>query len=191
MVERFTRTAAGHFNIARGQLATVQLAGGEAELRWGLLPPWQGHGGKRGPTIHVAPVDKVAATPFLRTACAKRRCLVLADGFYAWRKLARGKQAYWVHAPGQIALAGIAATNKDDGVASFAIITVPAAPLVVPFAHEMPAIVDARWLESAELVPLELASWRADAVSDHVDDVAHDDARCVAPLGNPAQGELF
>ena len=140
---------------------------------------------------HDATFDKIAATPFLRNALAKRRCLVLADGFYAWRKLARGKQAYWIHAPAPVAFAGLAATHKDDGVASFAIVTVPAGALVMPMASAMPAVVDERWLESADLAPLELAGWRADAVSDHVDDVAHDDARCVAPLGNPAQGELF
>ena len=141
------------------------------------------------PALHA--VAEIAATPLLRNALAKRRCLVLADGFYAWRKLARGKQAYWIHAPGPVAFAGVAATNKDDGVPSFAIVTVPSSPLVAPLASAMPAVVDERWLASPELPLLELAGWRVEAVSDHVDDVAHDDARCVMPLGNPAQGELF
>jgi putative SOS response-associated peptidase YedK len=191
MCERFTRTTAGRYNIARGQLARVQEAEAEAELRWGLLPPWRGHGGKRGPMVQVTTLEAIAATPFLRVAHAKRRCLVLADGFYAWRKRGTKRQPYWIHAPAPIALAGIAATNQDDGIASFAIVCVPATSLVAPIVSTMPAVVDARWLASPALELLPLAGWRADAVSDHVADLAHDDARCIATLGNPAQGELF
>jgi hypothetical protein len=33
--------------------------------------------------------------------------------------------------------------------------------------------------------------WRAEPVSTWVNSVDHDDARCIEPLGNPAQGELF
>lgn len=191
MIERFTNTRDHRYNIARGATTTVRLRDGERPLRWGLLPPWRGHGGKRGPTVYAATVDTIASTPFLRTARDRRRCLVLADGFYAWRKVGSRKQAYYIHATGPVAFAGIAATNKDDGVESFALIAVAASSLVAPVADTMPAVVDEGWLASSELAPLALERWRVDAVSTYVDDVAHDDVRCIAPLGNPAQGELF
>ena len=183
-MERYTLTDAARFNIARGQRAPVQTRDGTDDMRWGLLAPWRGHGGKRGPMIYDASLDAVAVAPHLRNARAKRRCLVLADGWFAWR----GKQAYWIHAPARAAFAGLVATHADDGIASFAIVTVPATGFVAALGEPtMPAIADARWLADDVLAP-DLTTWRADPVSNHVDDPAHDDAACVAPL---AQTELF
>jgi len=42
----------------------------------------------------------------------------------------------------------------------------------------------------AQLAPREVA-WRAEPVSPWVNSVNHDDARCIEPVRNPAQGELF
>jgi putative SOS response-associated peptidase YedK len=41
------------------------------------------------------------------------------------------------------------------------------------------------------LVASPLAGWRADPVSTRMSQSTHDDPQCVAPLGNPNQGELF
>jgi hypothetical protein len=76
MCERYTLTDAGRYNIARGQMAPVRTAEGEQALRWGLMAPWRGHGGKRGSMMFEAPPDAIAATPILRTARVKRRCLM-------------------------------------------------------------------------------------------------------------------
>jgi putative SOS response-associated peptidase YedK len=191
MVERYTLTEVRRFNIARGQLAPVDTRDGRLDVRWGLLAPWRGHGGKRGPTIYEATVDMLDSAPVLRTARTKRRCLVRADGWFAWRKLGSKRQAYWIHAPATTAFAGLVATHDDDGIASFALVTVPSAGIVAPIAGVMPAVVDERWLDSPELCALPLERWRADAVSSYFADAAHDDPACVATLGNPAQGELF
>jgi len=146
--------------------------------------------------VFAADEGTIAATPMLRAARAKRRCLVIADGWFAWQAIekrggGKKRQPYWIHARGPIAFAGLIATHADDSVESFAIVTVPASGVALPIAAVMPAIVDERWLESPALVTVGLEGWRVDAVSTWVDDVAHDDAACIVPLGNPAQGELF
>src|SRR5678815_1037213 len=86
------------FNIAPGQHAPViVMRDGHRmvqQMRWGLLPRWRGHGGKRGPLVHAAPLEAVGGTPLLRDAFNKQRCLVVADGCYAWREL---KQPVWFH----------------------------------------------------------------------------------------------
>lgn len=193
-MERYTNTAGDppRYNIARGQDAPVRSRDALAVMRWGLLAPWRGHGGKRGPMIHEAPRDAIERTPVLRAAWKQQRCLVLADGFYAWRKLGRKRQPYWIHpVPARpVAFAGLAATHADDGRASFAIVTVPADALVAPLAERMPALADDAWLAGGTLADA-LSGWRADAVSMWVNDLEHDDPRCIEPLGNPAQGELF
>jgi len=190
MMERYTFTCGDppRYNIARGHDAPV---GDNRAMRWGLLAPWRGHGGKRGPMIYTAPFAELDQTPVLRNAMKKQRCLVLADGFYAWRKLGTKRQPYWIHpVPARpLAFAGLAATHADDGRASFAIVTVPADALVAAIAETMPALADAAWLAAGTLA--EPVAWRADAVSAWVNDVVHDDPRCIEPLGNPAQGELF
>jgi putative SOS response-associated peptidase YedK len=225
MVERYTLTSldevaetfgAGtpggppRFNIAPLQHAPICTAAGLVTARWGLLPPWRGHGGKRGPHIFEAPIDALDQVPVLRNAFKRQRCLVIADGFFLWRRSAKKSQPVWLHPvadparPGArsraIGFAGVAATHKDDGQPSFAIVTGPASPLVAPIAPTMPVVIPANghaaWLggpgdQARALLEIAPEGWRADPVSSWVNSENHDDARCVEPLGNPAQGELF
>lgn len=193
------------FNIAPGQHAPVAIAGEDGRViesqRWGLLPRWRGHGGKRGPLVTTAPLDAVAGTPLLRDSFRKQRALVLADGCYAWREL---KQPIWFHPEPRrvVAFAGVWNINDDDGVASFALLLGP--PLVTRVKDAMPIVVgpDAfdAWLDP-EVGPDEATEllvglphpigWRADAVTTRMASALHDDAQCIAPIGNPNQGELF
>jgi len=225
MVERYTLTSLDEvadtfgvaapggpprFNIAPLQLAPICTAEGIAIARWGLLPPWRGHGGKRSPHVLHAPVESIDQVPLLRNAFKSQRCLVIADGFYLWRRTGKKPQPMWLHptaAPGcpaarsrPVGFAGVAATHRDDGQPSFAIIVGPASPLVAPLAPVMPVVIPAdsyaAWLtgprdRARELLAIPPEHWRADPVSTWVNSLEHDDARCVEPLGNPAQGELF
>jgi putative SOS response-associated peptidase YedK len=198
---------ATRFNIAPGQVAPVvrqsrESAGARelAVLRWGLLPRWKGHGGTRGPMIDAAPVDAVPATPMLRDAFKKQRCLILADGCYAWNAL---KQPVWFHPEPRrvIAFAGVWAENKDDGVPSFAMLT--SEPLVTRVTEPMPIVIAEEhydgWLDPqrdaeeahAMCALRSIEGWRADSVTTWMANAAHDDERCIEPVGNPAQGELF
>lgn len=190
------------YNIAPGQEAWVVRATPTSRelvrLRWGLLPRWQGHGGKRPPMVHAAPLEAVSATPLLRDAFKKQRCLVLADGCFAWNAL---KQPVWFHPepPHAIGFAGVWATNKDDDVPSFALLT--GDPLVTRVSEPMPIVIDAScydtWLtESPEAAlalctPRALDGWRADPVTTWMANAEHDDPKCIEPIGNPRQGSLF
>lgn len=197
MIERYALTnvdgltgVSPRYNISRGQRAPVETRTAIMELRWGVLAPWQGHGGKRRPPTYVATLAEIEAAPHLRTARAKQRCLVLADGFFAWRRIGKKLQPYWIHGSTRVAFAGLVATHKDDRIASFAIVTVPAPSAILSITAEIPAVVDPGWLAGPVLTPIEQA-WAIDSVSTYVDDPTHDDPRCIAPLGNPAQGSLF
>jgi putative SOS response-associated peptidase YedK len=196
---------APRFNIAPGQDAPVTIVrDGERvieQLRWGLLPRWRGHGGKRGSLVNAAPLEAVAGTPLLRDSFKQQRCLVLADGCYAWREL---KQPIWYHPEPRriVAFAGVWNVNDDDGKPSFALLLGP--PLVTRVKDAMPIVLapdvfDA-WLDPAfgtdEAIDVLMAAghpsgWRSDAVSTRMASSQHDDEKCIAPLGNPNQGELF
>jgi putative SOS response-associated peptidase YedK len=206
--------SAPRFNIGPLQIAPIGLASGIVPARWGLLPPWRGHGGKRGPHVLHAPVDAIDRTPLLRNAFRSQRCLVLADGFFVWRRAGKKSQPLWVHPAADpteprarsraTAFAGLATTHRDDGQLSFAIVVGPASPhvasLVGPDEPTAPVVIAAEdsraWLagpaeRARELLARPPSGWRAEAVSTWVNAVEHDDAKCVEPLGNPAQGELF
>ena len=201
---------APRYNIAPLQSAPIRSASGLTVARWGLLPPWRGHGGKRGPHVLHAPIDEIDEVPLLRNAFKSQRCLVIADGFFVWRRTGKKPQPFWVHPiadPARpsarsrpIAFAGLAATHRDDGQLSFAIIVGPASPLVAPLAPTMPLVVPATghaaWLAgpregARELLATPPERWRADPVSTWVNSVEHDDPKCVESTGNPSQGELF
>ena len=193
------------FNIAPGQTAPVTLVRDDVRviemLRWGLLPRWRGHGGKRGALVNAAPIEAVCGTPLLRDSFKKQRCLVLADGCYAWREL---KQPIWFHPEPRrvVGFAGVWNVNDDDGIASFALLL--GAPLVTRVKDAMPIVLSPdvyeHWLDpgigtDAALDLLMSAGhptgWRSDAVTTRMASSQHDDEKCIEPVGNPNQGELF
>ena len=57
-------------------------------LRWGLIPSWA-KDPKIGFQCINAKVETVAEKPSFRAAFRKRRCLVVATGFYEWQVQAR------------------------------------------------------------------------------------------------------
>jgi putative SOS response-associated peptidase YedK len=186
--------SAPRFNIAPLQTALIRTPTAIAPARWGLLPPWRGHGGKRGPHVAHATFHDLDATPLVRNALKAGRCLVLADGFFVWQPVANGKsQPIWMHRADHrpVGFAAVSSTHRDDGQLSFALVaeTGEASPPIVIDDHAV-------WLTGkldaakALLAPREVA-WRAEPVSTWVNSVGHDDARCIEPLRNPAQGELF
>ena len=65
-------------------------------LRWGLIPYWA-----KDPAIGSrminARAESVADKPAYREAFRKRRCLVVADGFYEWKRLQGSKQPYFIY----------------------------------------------------------------------------------------------
>jgi len=205
-VERFSLTtvdglaAPPRYNLAPGSDTLVQTSEGVRPMRWGMLAPRHGHYGKRGPPIERVSLEVFAAIPAARVAFEQRRCLVLADGFFAWRGAPNRQRAQptWIHPEPvrRIAFAGVWSVHRDDGRDSFAVVTVPSAAPADAITPTMPLVVDERWLgrlaDARALVASQpLVGWRADAISDWVDDPSHDDARVTELLRNRAQGELF
>lgn len=81
------------YNVAPTQNVAVSrdFAAHKVEwMRWGLVPSWA-----KDPSIGVRMINARAETlqekPSFREAFNRRRCLIVADGFYEWQKFA-GKQ---------------------------------------------------------------------------------------------------
>ncbi len=152
------------YNIAPTQtIAAVRVSAEDSRelalLRWGLVPFWA-----KDPSIGNrminARAETVAEKPSFRAAYRKRRCLILADGFYEWRKEADGKTPYYITlASGEpFGFAGLWEDwhSKDTGEAlqTTAIITTAANEFMTQIHHRMPVVLqkDAadRWLDGDE-----------------------------------------
>lgn len=87
---RATTDFSPRYNISPTQdvAAIWQATAGETELtrfRWGLVPSWA-KDVSIGNRMINARAETVAEKPSFRTAYRERRCLILVDGFYEWRR---------------------------------------------------------------------------------------------------------
>jgi putative SOS response-associated peptidase YedK len=159
--EHTRERAEARYNICPTQEAVVvrRAEDGHRELtalRWGLVPFWA-EDPVIGNRMINARAETVADKPAFRTSFKKRRCLVLADGYYEWKKEPGGKQPYWIHRPdgGLLALAGL--WSRWEGPAgpleTFAILTTEAHPAIAHVHDRMPVILAPEhwdlWLDPA------------------------------------------
>ena len=138
------------FNIAPTQfVAAIRDAeeGGRevSMLRWGLVPFWA-----KDPSIGNRMInarsETVAEKPSYRNAYRKRRCLILADGFYEWRKEGSGKTPYYISTSDStpFAFAGLwemwNSKETDESLQTTTIITAAANDFMTSLHHRMPVI---------------------------------------------------
>jgi putative SOS response-associated peptidase YedK len=189
------------YNAAPGQeLPVVRLDNdGRRELamlRWGLIPA-----AAEDPTVGLAninaQVETVHRMPAFRAAFRKRRCLVLADGFYKWQVTGEGKQPhrFVLKEGGPFAMAGLWERWEKGGepVESFTIIVTVANEVVRPIHDRMPMILPPathqEWLESeGATIPLALLQFRPTAemtgypVTPRLNSADNEGAHLIAPL---------
>lgn len=147
------------YNVApTDDVYAVAVASGRTVLgsmRWGMVPPWSARAGS-GRMIN-ARAESVLHKPAFRSAFARRRCLVPADGFYEWQPTPGGgaRQPWYIrHRRGEpLAFAGIWESwsphhggDRAERVVSCAIITAAANQEVAPVHHRMPvALAPSQW----------------------------------------------
>jgi putative SOS response-associated peptidase YedK len=81
-------------NICPGQEIAAIINDGKNSLvcyRWGLIPSWA-KDPSIGNRMFNAKAETIMEKPSFEDAFKKRRCLILADGFYEWQKLGRIKK---------------------------------------------------------------------------------------------------
>jgi putative SOS response-associated peptidase YedK len=89
------------YNIApTQQIAAIRLdpETGTQQLsmyRWGLVPSWADDPSIGNRMIN-ARAESVAMKPAFRSAVKKGRCLIVADGFYGWKKVGKNKQPFFI-----------------------------------------------------------------------------------------------
>lgn len=175
-----------------------------AQLRWGLVPFWA-KDLKIGARMINARSETVATKPSFRNAFKSRRCLVLADGFYEWKKEGSKKQPYYISRSDDqpFCLAGLWESwqdkSKDDAtpVETCAILTTDANPIMQRLHDRMPVILDSEsfefWLDKdfsdrekleSLLVPYGPDELRTFPVDPMVNRPVNDTPQCIEPIDN-------
>jgi putative SOS response-associated peptidase YedK len=153
------------YNVAPSQdIAIVRRrADGEgrelAQVRWGLIPFWA-KDAKIGYKMINARAETVATASSSREAFKRRRCLVLADGFYDWQAVpgqtAKQPILITLQSGEPFAFAGLWETWKspEGPLQSATIVTTEPNALMRPIHNRMPVLLDAAdhntWLDPAD-----------------------------------------
>jgi putative SOS response-associated peptidase YedK len=184
-----------------------------AHMRWGLVPSWAKDPKELRSMIN-ARVETVSERPAYRSAFRRRRCLVLADGFYEWQKsaLERGpKVPHWISlvGGGPFGFAGLWEVWRPEGapeevvpLLSCVLLTTAANTDLAAVHDRMPLILprdrEAAWLDPAldddveglmeALTPVPPGSLRACPVSRRVNSVRNDGPGLIEPSDEPSVG---
>ncbi len=131
-------------------------------MRWGLVPFFVDEYRDAKPLIN-ARVETVATSRAFRDSFKKRRCLILADGFYEWRAQegTKKKVPHVIQRPGGVAfgMAGIwdrwrgKIRGREERIETCSIITCPPSATVATIHDRMPIALEkkdhAAWLDPA------------------------------------------
>lgn len=189
------------YNIAPTQPVAVIANDGQQRLdffQWGLIPPWA-----KEPTIGQkminARAETLAEKRSFKAAYRRRRCFVIADGFYEWTGKRPKTPMYIRLKSGQpFALAGLWETwtaPTGEVIPTCTIITTTPNELVAPLHHRMAVILPPaaypQWLDPAEQSPATLDGWlkpypasemEAYQVSTLVNHPKQDSPDCITPV---------
>jgi putative SOS response-associated peptidase YedK len=181
-------------------------------LRWGLVFSRKGNPadprGVRPREMAMARAETVMRVSRFDPALASRRCLLLADGFYEWRRTGGRGAPHFVHRPGDAPFAMAALWQPASPLDGCAVITRPALPPVDAVHDRMPAFIAphdrAAWLDPGFTDPSELTRMLfappdfellTTGVGPRVNSPANDDAGCISPPSDaerhPEQLALF
>lgn len=204
-VDEVTADLDPSYNIAPTQQVAVILTDDTKRLvqvRWGLVPSWAKDLAIGNKMIN-ARAETITEKASFRNAFKKRRCLVVADGFYEWQRVGTSKQPVYIHLKngkpfGFAGLYEFWKSPEGEEVVTCAIITTTANKLMEPIHERMPVIIpkedENRWLDPRTvdqeslidlLKPYPANTMEAYPVSKRVNSPSNNSPECV----KPASGE--
>ena len=144
------------YNLSPTQQASVVVWSDNGpqlrQARWGLIPFWA-KDEKIGNSLINARGESVAIKPAFRASYKKKRCLVLADGFFEWQKVSGGKQPIYIRMREGKPFVFAGLWDCWNEIESFTIITTEPNPLCSKVHDRMPVILReqdaASWLDVA------------------------------------------
>ena len=174
-------------------------------MRWGFLPGFVKNP-KEFPLLINARAETLLEKPSFRAAVKRRRCLIVADGFYEWRREGKTKSPFLIRRTNRepMGFAGLYETWSDASggeIDTACIITVAANRLMTHVHERMPAILPrpqfSLWLDNDGveaaaahdlLRPAAEDALELIPIGDSVNRYANDNADVQTPIGAPLRG---
>ncbi|MFA5059693.1 MAG: SOS response-associated peptidase [Candidatus Omnitrophota bacterium] len=132
-------------------------------LRWGLIPYWAKDKAIGNKMIN-ARAETIFEKPSFKDPISQKRCLILADAFFEWKKGGTKKKPYKISLKSQepFAFAGIwdRWISGGEEILSCSIVTTEPNSLIAPIHHRMPVILpkdcEQKWLSRLSRKDIEL-----------------------------------
>ncbi|UMZ35994.1 SOS response-associated peptidase [Priestia megaterium] len=192
------------FNVAPSQqILTIGSNGGKRTgitMKWGLVPSWS-KDSKIGYKMINARAEGIDQKPSFKTPFKHKRCLIVCDGFYEWKKEGENKQPFrFVMEDGRpFAFAGLWDEWDKNGepLYSCTIITTTPNEITQEVHNRMPVILEEDaydvWMDSkmndteylkSLLIPFPSKKMKSYPVSTLVNSPKNDVAECLAPINS-------
>jgi len=198
------------FNIAPTQSTPIMIdhMGRHVKpMKWGLIPNWA-KDESIGSKLINARSETLLQKPSFQNLVSQKRCVVITDGYYEWKKASRKSIPYYIHHPDNIILpmAGLWDTWENPlgkKIFSYTVITTTPTPTIKDIHHRMPVILKLEdinpWLQvhhtsisdaMSLLIPYpdELKFFE---VSSLVNSPKNNRKECILPLNNSNNLTLF
>lgn len=191
------------YNVAPGQGIVSIINDGNKNrvgmIKWGFIPPFAKEENLRFNVIN-AKCETLQEKPFFRDSLKNKRCAILADGFYEWKKMGKQKIPNRFIMDNQLPflMAGLwSVFTKKDGtkIYSCTILTTAANSLVMPVHDRMPVILSVEnarvWLNPkvdnipflmSLLKPYEPSLMKVYPVTDAVNNAKNETADCIKEI---------
>lgn len=190
------------FNVAPGQNVLAIIHDGKEKragyLRWGLVPSWA-KDEKIGYKMINARSESAHEKPSFKKLLSRKRCLIVADSFYEWKRDGKQKQPKRIQLTDRklFAFAGLwdKWQQQDKDLFTCTILTKDANEYMQDIHHRMPIILpkgkEDEWIASSERDPRQwhrfLQTLEADAftsynIDTYVNAAKNNDAACIEPL---------
>ncbi|MBC8215314.1 MAG: SOS response-associated peptidase [Candidatus Marinimicrobia bacterium] len=203
-------TYAPSYNISPSQHAPILRDTGTRSVRqmqWGLIPSWA-NDPSVGSQLINARSETILKKPSFQHLVSNRRCIVISDGYYEWKRTGNQKIPYYIRSKHHrlLPMAGLwdmwSAPNGKT-IYSYTIITTPPQDALAHIHHRMPAILPYKnldiWLQhtrssidkAVEILAPCREALRAHPVSAYVNSPVNNSIKCIEPVDSAETMDLF
>jgi len=190
------------YTVAPGQKVLAIIHDGKerraGHLQWGLVPSWA-KDKKIGYKMINARSETAHEKPSFKNLIPQKRCLIVADSFYEWKKTDETNQPKRIQVKDRNLFTFAGLWDKwvqgDDVLFTCTILTKAANSFMSDIHHRMPIILpkdkEADWIRPEKLHPkdanrfledVEVDELTAYNVSSHVNTAKNNDAMCIEPI---------
>tara|TARA_A100001037_G_C15153953_1_gene642118 strand:+ start:7119 stop:7811 length:693 start_codon:yes stop_codon:yes gene_type:complete len=91
-----------NYNITPSQMAPILIGENNSRIvklmQWGLIPQWANEE-SIGAKMFNARAETILEKPSFQNLVQQNRCIIIADGYYEWKRSSNSSQPYYIYHP--------------------------------------------------------------------------------------------